>query len=65
MTMPHEQQVHQVCYLPKNDAFYTAAAVKQTKMAAGGNRVAKEDSLQTNKWGGAIILVGLMTIKTN
>lgn len=65
MAVPHEQRVCQVCYLPKNDAFYTAAAVKQTKMAAGGNRVEKEDSLLTNKWGGAIILVGLMTRKTN
>jgi len=34
---------------PKNDAFYTAAAGKQTKMAAGGNRVEKEDSLLTDK----------------
>lgn len=50
MTLPHKQRVHQVRLSAlKNDALYTAAAGKQTKMAAGGNGVEKEDSLLTDK----------------
>lgn len=39
-----EQTVLQVC----NDALHTAAAGKQTSMAAGGNRVENEASLLTD-----------------
>lgn len=49
MTLPDEQHVHQVCYPFKDDVFNTATAGKQTKMAAGGDRVEKEDSLLTDK----------------
>lgn len=59
------KSVYTRSYLTKNDAFYTAAAGKQPKMVAGGNRVEKEDSLLTNKWCTVIILVGLMTLKTD
>lgn len=33
-------------------------------MAVGGNKVEKEDSLRTGKWRRAIILAGLMNLKT-
>lgn len=46
MTLPHEQRVHQVCYLLKDDVFNTATAGKRTKMAAGGNRVEKDSLLK-------------------
>lgn len=59
MTLPHDQWVRRVLYV-----FYTAAAGKQTKMAVGGNKVEKEDSLRTGKWWRMIILAGLMTLKT-
>ncbi len=48
----------------KNDSFYSFAAGKKTNMVAGGNRVKKEDSMLTIKEHGEIILLGLMTLKT-
>ncbi len=48
----------------KNDSFYSFVAGKKTNMVAGGNRVKKEDSMLTIKEHGEIILLGLMTLKT-
>lgn len=42
-------QVEMAVSALRNDAFYTDAARKQTKMAAGGNTAEKGDSWRTDK----------------